>query len=147
MSQDDAASFAAKESVALIETSALDSTNVDAAFHKILTGKCGVFYFFSLFWSFIGRFASLFVLLLAFFYLENCAFFFFRNLPSSQPAETNRYVRSARSTRQGGSSAGEKKIAILIETDSFICNYRCRCRTTCILDRALLKYDYSVPTI
>lgn len=31
--------FVARESLAFIETSALDSTNVDTAFHKILTGQ------------------------------------------------------------------------------------------------------------
>lgn len=37
VAQDDAAGFAAREELAFIETSALDSTNVDTAFHKILT--------------------------------------------------------------------------------------------------------------
>lgn len=37
ITQDEAASFAAREELAFIETSALDATNVDTAFHKILT--------------------------------------------------------------------------------------------------------------
>lgn len=36
--QDEAIEFAEKNGVAFIETSALDSTNVESAFHRIITG-------------------------------------------------------------------------------------------------------------
>ena len=36
---DEAKAFAEKNNLSFIETSALDSTNVETAFHNILTGK------------------------------------------------------------------------------------------------------------
>lgn len=37
---EEAKAFAEKEGLSFIETSALDSTNVETAFHNILTGRC-----------------------------------------------------------------------------------------------------------
>ena len=39
---DEAKAFAEKNNLSFIETSALDSTNVETAFHNILTGKTGL---------------------------------------------------------------------------------------------------------
>ena len=45
MPTDEAKAFAEKNNLSFIETSALDSTNVETAFHNILTGKIlGIFY-------------------------------------------------------------------------------------------------------
>ena len=43
---DEAKAFAEKNNLSFIETSALDSTNVETAFHNILTGEKGSFYVF-----------------------------------------------------------------------------------------------------
>ena len=40
---DEAKAFAEKNNLSFIETSALDSTNVETAFHNILTGEKGSF--------------------------------------------------------------------------------------------------------
>ena len=45
---DEAKAFAEKNNLSFIETSALDSTNVETAFHNILTGEDGCFNVFSL---------------------------------------------------------------------------------------------------
>jgi small GTP-binding protein len=39
---DEARAFAEQNTLSFIETSALDSTNVETAFHNILTGESGV---------------------------------------------------------------------------------------------------------
>ena len=45
---DEAKAFAEKNNLSFIETSALDSTNVETAFHNILTGENGSLNVFSL---------------------------------------------------------------------------------------------------
>jgi Ras-related protein Rab-11A len=42
---DEAKAFAERNGLSFIETSALDSTNVETAFQNILTGKCGYWMF------------------------------------------------------------------------------------------------------
>ena len=60
---DEAKAFAEKNNLSFIETSALDSTNVETAFHNILTGEKGSFNVISLSTAFL-----VFSLLMTFYY-------------------------------------------------------------------------------
>ena len=72
---DEAKAFAEKNNLSFIETSALDSTNVETAFHNILTGKqdCGSAVFTTIQWFLVlspsTHFLALLFLIFSFFLL------------------------------------------------------------------------------